>query len=468
MLFGVIVVLLFGLANSCINELADIAILPNDPFFQEKSLMKNNLYNNKKTAFIALPKSAEDIQRSLKCANEQGMKVSIKNGGHSAGGYSTIPSPGFMINLEEMNKVKWNKDNTITVEGGAKWQDVYNLLEKHKNYWVVSPALCPSVGVVGYTLGGGFGFNSRKHGMAIDSVISFKMITADGEDIVNANSEINSDLFWALRGGGGSNFGVVIELTFKTHLKTKLQTWGSICYKNSSKVSSIALDNLGKAELNFPKKLSVNAVIRPNKELCLWVIYLGSKHKAIEHLYPILKNKIVKPYAVKFSEYSVWRNMLDELSKAHKKHKLVKGKNIPFLMKTSFLEELTPEISKAITNFSMPSFCSQHLMHLGGNIHHKPAESTAFYWRNAHYMIYTDCLFKSNNEKKIAQDFLSDWWEIMSIHTQGSYVNFADPQLKGWKDLYYGDNLDRLLEIKKEWNSAEENSPLRFEQEIDS
>ena len=323
------------------------------------------------------------------------------------------------------------------------------------------------MGVAGFTMGGGVGPCGRQFGLAVDNVVGFKMVTEDGERVLEINSTYNSDLFWALRGGGGGNFGAVVEISFKVHEGPKLQTWGTICY-NNTEIMKQALVNLGKIERSFPWNLNADVVIDDDNGLCIWVIYLGVKEEALIHLAPILNNQEVKPYNVSFTDYDCWWEMIEAFAQAHGYPKDDQGDSVPFIMKNGFIFDLSEDFANLMAGFNVPEICDQHLIHFGGVIDTPQKEDMAFYWRGARYMAYVSCGFQTPEEKNTTDVFLAKWWDTLSPFFNGSYLNFIDKDLNGWKERYYGGNLERLVEIKQKWNPRENGGPMHFAQEIDA
>lgn len=175
--------------------------------------MQNIAYADLKPAFIAFPRTPQGVQRCLQCSARHFVPCVVKNGGHSRSGDSTIDDRGFVINLAKMNRVDVNGD-TVVAQAGAKWSDIYNKLDA--NQLIVGP-VCPTVGVSGYTLGGGYSLLARTYGLGSDNVVSMTMAKADGSGLVVVNATTNPDLYWALKGGGGGNFGIVTEFTLRIH-----------------------------------------------------------------------------------------------------------------------------------------------------------------------------------------------------------------------------------------------------------
>jgi FAD/FMN-containing dehydrogenase len=161
---------------------------------------------------IAQVGSESDIAKSVAFAQRFGLPLRVRSGGHSYIGASI--GPGLVIDLRSLNTVAVDAAaGTTTIGAGAAMVDVYGELAARG---VSIPAgSCPSVGVSGLTLGGGIGVVARRYGLTCDRLVEARIITADGNTLI-ANPTSNSDLYWALRGGGGS-FGVVSSLTLTTH-----------------------------------------------------------------------------------------------------------------------------------------------------------------------------------------------------------------------------------------------------------
>jgi FAD/FMN-containing dehydrogenase len=159
-------------------------------------------------ALIIEAATASDVRSALRFAREQDLAPAVQSTGHGA---VSIPDGGLLLKTSAMSSVAIDAGRRVArVGGGALWSDVIAAAAPHG----LAPlsGSSPTVGVTGYTLGGGTGWLSRVYGFAADSVRRSELVTADGE-LVTASASENADLFWALRGGGG-NFGVVTSLEF--------------------------------------------------------------------------------------------------------------------------------------------------------------------------------------------------------------------------------------------------------------
>jgi len=168
---------------------------------------------DRKPALIVRCRTTADVVATLALARGAGLEVSIRGGGHNVAGRA-VTDGGVMIDLAEMKGITIDPDQaTATAEAGVLWAELNDAAAKHG--LAVTGGAISTTGIAGYTLGGGLGWLMAKHGLSADNLLAVELVTADGEVLeVDANS--HSDLFWALRGGGG-NFGVATSFTYRLH-----------------------------------------------------------------------------------------------------------------------------------------------------------------------------------------------------------------------------------------------------------
>src|ERR1017187_1670419 len=168
---------------------------------------------DRRPLLIASCADVADVITAVKFGREHKLVVSIRGGGHNAAGLG-VCDDGLVIDLGRINYVHADpKKRTVLAGGGALWGDVDHAA--HAFGLAVPAGIISTTGVGGLTLGGGLGHLSRQCGLTIDNLLEVDMVLADGS-FVNANAAKNTDLFWAIRGGGG-NFGVVTSFTFRLH-----------------------------------------------------------------------------------------------------------------------------------------------------------------------------------------------------------------------------------------------------------
>jgi hypothetical protein len=184
----------------------ELLVFPGQPGWDE-ARRAWNLAVDQRPAAVALPETVDDVVAAVDHARAAGLRVAVQGTGHGAG--STSLDGALLINTSRMLGVDVDADARVArVAAGSLWHDVVDAAVEHGLTALHGSA--GDVGVVGYSLGGGIGWLARKHGLSASSVLSAEVVTADG-DVVRADAETNADLFWALRGGGGS-FGVVTEV----------------------------------------------------------------------------------------------------------------------------------------------------------------------------------------------------------------------------------------------------------------
>ncbi|NEA50502.1 FAD-binding oxidoreductase [Streptomyces sp. SID10815] len=185
---------------------------PGDHDWTTARQLYNTRFDGLRPAAVAYVAHPDDIRTALSYARARGLRVAVRNGGHSYAGWSSGDGR-LVVDVSRLNQVRASGTSAV-VGAGAKLIDVYRALAAKG---VTIPAgSCPTVGVSGLTLGGGHGVVSRAYGLTCDSLTQATVVTADGRTLT-ANSTENKDLFWALRGAGNGNFGVVTELRFRTH-----------------------------------------------------------------------------------------------------------------------------------------------------------------------------------------------------------------------------------------------------------
>jgi FAD/FMN-containing dehydrogenase len=195
------------------NQLDGNLITPGHEDYEDACKTANGMFDGKRPAAIARCGSVDDVRAALAAARANDLIVSVRSGGHSAQGFSTCDG-GLVIDISPMNAVEVDPEaRTARVQGGANWGQLDSATQEHG--LAVTGGRVTDTGVTGLTLSSGSGWFERVAGITPASLIGAQLVTADGS-VVTADESENPDLLWALRGGGG-NFGIVTELTFRLH-----------------------------------------------------------------------------------------------------------------------------------------------------------------------------------------------------------------------------------------------------------
>jgi FAD/FMN-containing dehydrogenase len=198
-------------------------VAPGDARYETDRLLFSAVYDHIRPLAIAHPVDAADVSAVVKWARKTGIHIVPRSGGHSYGGYST--TRGVVVDLSHLAGARVVNGRAV-VGPGARLGVIYDALARDGR--AIPAGTCPSVGIGGHALGGGFGLASRAWGLASDNLVSAVVVTADGA-VITADGDRHADLYWACRGGGGGNFGIVTRLVFRTHAVSRgsffVATW---------------------------------------------------------------------------------------------------------------------------------------------------------------------------------------------------------------------------------------------------
>lgn len=191
-------------------ELTGTLLLPSDASYATARLGWNTIYDNQFPQAVVKALTAHDVQVAINFARDMGLNPIARAGGHSFQGYST--GSGLIIDVAGLNDVAMNTSRThARIGAGTNLLRVYGTLAKRG--MAIPGGSCPTVGISGLAQGGGIGPFTRQYGLTLDRMIGAQMVVADGR-LLRVNARENSDLFWAIRGGGGGNFGVITAFDF--------------------------------------------------------------------------------------------------------------------------------------------------------------------------------------------------------------------------------------------------------------
>jgi FAD/FMN-containing dehydrogenase len=365
----------------------------------------------------------------------------------------------------------------VTVGSGARLGDVYDALAKYK--LAIPAGTCPPVGIAGFTLGGGLGILGRKYGVLSDLLIRAEILLADGR-VVEADEHHHEDLFWALRGAGGGNFGVVTSLKLRTVPAPKVTnfhlTWA---YANAAGVIDAWQRWAPYAPNELAASLKITDAGDPDRPPVVDVYGALSEGEADA---ASLKDGLIAlvgsdPTSAVSTEMDFaetrdfWANLGSD-GAAVDPHAAQPEQPCLFAKSEFFGRRLPTEAIAALldtfTNERRPGQSRElDFMPWGGAYNAVPAGATAFVHRDEQFQLKHAVVVDpsaSTVEKEAAHRLVSRSWE--SVHPWGSgrvFQNFADPELENWADAYYGGNLGRLIAVKARYD--EENF-FRFDQSI--
>ena len=194
------------------RELRGPVLTPGDAAYARARLVYNERFDAVRPLAVVQAASAADVQATVRWARRNDVRLAARSGGHSYAGYST--TTGVVVDLRRLDRIALHPDGTATIGAGAPLVDVQAALARRGR--AIPTGSCPTVGIAGLALGGGVGLASRAWGTTSDNVVSLGIVTADGRRLTCDRTR-NRGLYWACRGGGGGNFGIVTHLVLRTH-----------------------------------------------------------------------------------------------------------------------------------------------------------------------------------------------------------------------------------------------------------
>jgi FAD/FMN-containing dehydrogenase len=411
-----------------------------------------NAMIDRRPRLIARCVDVADVIHSVNFAREQDLPLAVRGGGHNGPGLGTVDD-GLVIDLAPMKGIRVNPDErTVRVEGGCTWGEVDHATHV---FGLATPSgFVSTTGVGGLTLGGGIGYLSRKYGLTIDNLLGVDMVLADGS-FVSASAEENTDLYWAVRGGGG-NFGVVTSFLFRLHPVSTV--YGGPLFwpvEMADPLIRFWQDFLATApdDLNGWFGFAVVPPVAPfpaewqGKTMCVIVwCFTGPLDQGEAALAPV---RAFAAPAIDLGGPIPWpalQSMFDALFPP----------GLQWYWKADFFERLSDEAIALHVKHGTNLPTAQSTMHLylidGAAGRVGPAD-TAFHHRQARFaevMVGVDP-DPANNEAMMR--WANDYWRVLHpLSTGGGYINMMMEEGEERVKASYGDNYTRLAQIKARYD----------------
>lgn len=392
----------------------------------------------------------EDIVNAIKWARENHIEIRIRSGGHHYEGFSTGEDV-LVIDVSRFNKIEIDEiKRVVYIDGGVRNRELYDKLCS-KGYPFPGGG-CPTVGVVGYTLGGGWGYSARFLGLGCDSLLEAQIINYNGEKIVASDFE-NKDLFWALRGSGGGNFGVVTKMVFKIPQKVLGATLINIEYPNRKFEDIVSIletyqtmyDELD-YRVNF--KLSIYNSKIDGIGVKIIGIFYGTEKDALEVISPLVKSKGNSKIDLKYMAIDKVNKTIQD---AHPDYESYKSSG-RFVVRDYRQDELF-NVIKIIENPPLGCIYTAITFYgLGGMVSEVDIEKTAFCYREAKFILGFQTVWENPMDAEVNKQWMIKKFEFIKTITKGSFVNFPMAELDHYKGEYYGEHAQRLVEIKEKYD----------------
>ncbi len=433
-------------------------VSPGDPQYQGIAMPRNLRYVALMPAAVALCVDASDVATAIAWARRTGTPFAVRGGGHNYTDASS--SQGLIISTRAMTKASMDGAK-LQAQAGARNADLAMLLPQGGAGTHLLPGgTCPTVGIVGLTLGGGIGPNAPWAGLTADRLREVTMVTADG-DIVTASAHRNPDLFWALRGAAGGNLGVVTDLRYELvevpvkRATTFLLKYPSRIASTAAAVAWQAVRNAGRELIGGTWHISHDAS-GPSSRVKAQVLLPEADARSL--MAPLLSIPSVSAEVVERSWWDTYAWYRTPVTPANTfwDRSLYAEQDLPsdVIERIVGILERFPRRGDSYGAFGIMGW-------VGGRVSQVPAGDTAYVHRSARSLLEFSTGWPSPSLAREwptpvppdVRDWMVDLWETARPHTTGaSYQNFPDPGLADSATAYYGSNLGRLSEVKRAWD----------------
>ena len=427
-------------------------VLPGDDEW-ETARLAWNLAVDQRPAAVVLPETAEDVVAVVNFAREHGLRVAPQGTGHNASPLGPLEDT-VLLKTERMRGVRIDAaGRRARVEAGVLWMEVTAAASEHGLVGLAGSA--PDVGVVGYSLGGGVSWLARKHGLSANSILAVEIVTADGR-LVRADAEHETELFWALRGGGG-NFGVVTALELRLFPVTDVYAgwliWpqeraGEVLHAWREWVETVPdeITSVGRL-LNLPPIPDIPEPFRGRSLVVVEATFLGTEAEAAELLAPL---RALEPELDTFATMPA--------SKLHHLHmdpeQPVAGRGDGMTLGELPAEAVDALVAAAASG-SVSELFSVELRHLGGELARSRPENGALASFDAAFLMFAVGITMSPEleaavkaQVRVVQQTLAPW------EAGQMYLNFREEEADA-RTFYAASAYRRLRQIKAEADPGE-------------
>ncbi|HEX5079911.1 MAG TPA: FAD-binding oxidoreductase [Geminicoccaceae bacterium] len=426
------------------------ALWPGEPAYDEACRIWNAMIE-RRPALVVRPHDSGDVARCIAFARDSGLPLSVRGGGHNIAGTSLCHG-GVTIDFSTRREVTIEPATArVRAEPGASWADVDRATQPFG--LVVPGGIVSATGVAGFTLGGGFGWTSRRYGLAADNLRAVEIVTADGQ-LRRASAEENPDLFWAIRGGGG-NFGVVTSFEFQAHPHGPEVVAGMMLHpmERAREVLALFRDVTGSASDRLccalimrkaPPSPAIPEAMHGKPVAGIAACYSGPVEEGEEAVAPI--RKLAQPIVDTTGRkpFTAHQQFLDAGQPFGRR----------YYWKSEYFDALPVAADDAVIAHA-GAMASPHsallVMHVGGAAARVSQGATAVGSRQAAFVFNIQGAWESAAEDGLHMAWARDFWSAMRpFSSGGTYVNFltADAEEERVRAAYGAELYDRLARIK--------------------
>ncbi len=462
-----------GISRQCATELLQVfhgkLVWPWDPSYNIDRQVTD-------PAFQAYPKliayceTFNDVKLILQYARVLQQKVTCRSGGHSTAGYSV--NDQIVLDTSKLKSITVDPvAKTATVGPGTKFGSLNAALDFYKLH--VPGGGCPDVCVGGYMQGGGYGFTSREFGINCDNVKSVLVMLANG-DVVIAHEHVNSDLFWAIRGGTGNNFGVLLEVTYHLHDLWQIMGYGIRWSLDDAPAALVAMQS-DYMRTGASARLGYMTIITLQEDGQHWLlmrgVYDGTRAEAEQALAPILSTPGAHyDIPLQQNSYADTNTLLLDTKPWEIPYvpPQAPGATIKEDKQAGYISTPVPleQWQRVIAHFRKTPvpFNVVVIEPYGGAIETPPDGGNAFIHRNVDMDFFVDTYWVDDADQGRAVAWLNEFMDLMAPYFNGHvYQNYPRRNTPDYRRAYWGDAFANLLAIKLRYNNTD---VFDFEQSI--
>jgi FAD/FMN-containing dehydrogenase len=423
---------------------------PGDSGFDEGSKAHNERFRDVHPAAVLAVAGPTDISRAIAWCRDNAVPVVARGGGHSYAGTSV--NRGLVLDLRNLDEVRVDPSSRlVTIGGGTQTGKIHAALRKHDLMLPLGNS--DDVGIGGLVLGGGVSIVSRAIGLTCDLLVSTDIVLADGSTVTCSATE-NADLFWACRGGGGGNFGVNISFTFQAQpvsdVSTSLVLWE---WPHAMAVLATMQEVMRQAPNAYSARIGISRAADADGMVSVVGQHLGPAAELRELLAPALAAAPAARADIEDRGYWEATDYLHHVTAGGSF--AVRTRTTPAPLATEGLQTMVAAVEKW-PGSGNPDGAGAALFTWGGAINDVPVTATAFPHRDVLFLLSMDTSWLPDEPVQVVRDNL-DWLnglyqDMGEFASDGSYLNFTDPDLDDWRTAYYGPNAARLAEVKRRWD----------------
>jgi FAD/FMN-containing dehydrogenase len=451
-------------------RLVDGAVIgPGSPAYASARVSFNERYDVVRPLAVLRAAGPADVRKAILWARRHGIRIRARSGGHSYAGYSTVED-GLVIDLGALDGIAVNRQAlTASVGAGAQLIDVYERLAKAGG--TIPAGSCPTVGLGGLALGGGVGFASRKLGTTADNVLALTIVTADGR-LLTCDRSRNADLYWACRGGGGGNFGVVTSFRLRVHPVTHASYFVLTWPWTSVDEAVAAWQRFAPRAPDGLFSICRLATGSPQPTVQAFGQLFGSEAALVDLLKPLRSvpgaslTTGTSRYIDLMRRWAGCKTLTSDECHLSPAGDLDRQR---FAAKSDYVSRRLPPTGRAALRQWLEERQGKGggaaiLDSYGGAINRVAPGATAFVHRRELFSIQYYASIANAAGDAAALAWLRGFRAAMKPHTSGfAYQNYIDADVVDWEHAYYGSNYPRLQRIKSKYDP---DNVFRFKQSI--